>query len=924
MLWVAVGTQGPLSPPTDTEGNTYALAVSDLGSGAIYYATSAKAGANTVTCNPGGSANLHCHIAELTGLTFSPLDQVAQSSSTTPPCSISTAAATGQASEWIGALFYAGNNNPLSAGTGYDVLQANTSVVNAALSEGRTVTTMGVQTATCGAQNGVFVGQMITTFRIAGNGPDVSGLSPSSGPVGTSVTISGINFGATQGSSTVSFNGTLATPTSWSNTAIMVAVPTGATTGPITVTTAAGTSPGVVFTVFVPPTINALSPVAGPVGGSVTILGNSFGATQGNGTVSFNGTLATPSSWNNTAIVVPVPVGATTGNVVVTANGLTGNGVLYTVTDGVTPSITGLSRNSGPIGASVTITGTGFAPVQGSSVVNFNGTTAAPTSWSDTQIVVPVPLFATSGNIVVLVGGLASNGVPFTVLPTPSITSLTPNSGTVGSSIVIAGTNFGDTPGTSTVTFNGTTATATAWSASSITATVPAGSTTGNVVVTVNGVGSSGVNFTVLTPPSITSLTPNSGAVGSSIVVAGTNFGATQGTSTVKFNGTTATATAWSASSITATVPAGATTGNVTVTVGGIASNGVTFTVVSAPSISSLSATSGPVGAVITITGTSFGATQGNGGVTFNGSAGAVSSWGNASVTVTVPNGATTGNLVVIAAGGVASAGVVFTITQAPFINSLNPVSGATGTQVSVIGINFGSTTGTVKFNGVAAQNPLWGPVQILALVPDAATSGPVTVTTSGGTQSVNSIQFTVVPTITSLQPTAEAINAVITINGSGFGDQQGTSTVTFGATASGPITSWTHNKITVTVPNTLAAGAANVVVTVNGQATTPQPFTVVPGVTGLTLHQGPRQVGFVVTGTNFGNQQPADSKVNIGALTLTVLNWTANGITVQVPANATLGTNGNVVITVGVSTGGQAAQGSNNAFSVTNAFTCP
>jgi chitodextrinase len=67
--------------------------------------------------------------------------------------------------------------------------------------------------------------------------------------------------------------------------------------------------------------------------------------------------------------------------------------------------------------------------------------------------------------------------------------------------------------------------------------------------------------------------------VGAAVTITGTNFGATQGTSTVKFNGTTATPTSWSATSITTQVPAGATTGNVVVTVGGVASNGIGFTV---------------------------------------------------------------------------------------------------------------------------------------------------------------------------------------------------------------------------------------------------------------------------------------------------------------------------------------------------------
>src|SRR5207302_953137 len=75
--------------------------------------------------------------------------------------------------------------------------------------------------------------------------------------------------------------------------------------------------------------------------------------------------------------------------------------------------------------------------------------------------------------------------------------------------------------------------------------------------------------------PSITSLNPTSGLVGASVTITGANFGATQGTSAVTFNGIAATPTSWSATSITAAVPSGATTGNVVVSVGGVASNGV-------------------------------------------------------------------------------------------------------------------------------------------------------------------------------------------------------------------------------------------------------------------------------------------------------------------------------------------------------------
>jgi len=87
--------------------------------------------------------------------------------------------------------------------------------------------------------------------------------------------------------------------------------------------------------------------------------------------------------------------------------------------------------------------------------------------------------------------------------------------------------------------------------------------------------------MTVLGPPSITSLSPSSGAVGTLVTITGTNFGSTEGSSTLTFNGTVATTIlSWSPTSIVAIVPAGAITGNVVVTVGGVASSGFAFMVI--------------------------------------------------------------------------------------------------------------------------------------------------------------------------------------------------------------------------------------------------------------------------------------------------------------------------------------------------------
>lgn len=80
----------------------------------------------------------------------------------------------------------------------------------------------------------------------------------------------------------------------------------------------------------------------------------------------------------------------------------------------------------------------------------------------------------------------------------PTITSFTPNIGSIGTSVTITGTNFSTTPGNNTVRFNGTTSVVMASTATSITTTVPTGATTGKISVTVAcNTATSTNNFTV-------------------------------------------------------------------------------------------------------------------------------------------------------------------------------------------------------------------------------------------------------------------------------------------------------------------------------------------------------------------------------------------------------------------------------------------
>ncbi|WP_299530174.1 IPT/TIG domain-containing protein [Ulvibacterium sp.] len=80
--------------------------------------------------------------------------------------------------------------------------------------------------------------------------PTISGISPSSGVVGTEVTISGTNFSSTGSQNEVEFNGITAAVKSASATQLVVDVPADATTGQVSVTVNGRTAVGASFTVL--------------------------------------------------------------------------------------------------------------------------------------------------------------------------------------------------------------------------------------------------------------------------------------------------------------------------------------------------------------------------------------------------------------------------------------------------------------------------------------------------------------------------------------------------------------------------------------------------------------------------------------------------------------------------------------------------
>jgi hypothetical protein len=143
----------------------------------------------------------------------------------------------------------------------------------------------------------------------------------------------------------------------------------------------------------------------------------------------------------------------------------------------------------------------------------------------------------------------------------PVLESFTPTSGKAGVEVTIGGMGFANVTG---VTIGGVPASSfTVDSDTQIRVVVPAGATTGKVVITTGGGTTASVlDFDVTedpVPPSIDAFSPASGPIGTEVTIKGAGLGAT---TAVTFNGVAASSfTIDSATQIRAIVPAGATNG---------------------------------------------------------------------------------------------------------------------------------------------------------------------------------------------------------------------------------------------------------------------------------------------------------------------------------------------------------------------------
>jgi hypothetical protein len=588
------------------------------------------------------------------------------------------------------------------------------------------------------------------------------------------------------------------------------------------------------------------------------------------------------------------------------------------------PVVSGVvDSDDGPLGGGTSVTICG-ADLDGATAVSFGLNSGTIISDSDDQITAVSPAGdAGTVDVTVTTPGGTSQPTPddqFTYDAPPTVTGITPTSGAADGigTVAISGTNL---IGATEVEFGETQGYIESASAGGIVARFPAGTGGDSVQVTVITPGGMAVapeNFVYLSPPVITSISPDSGpqAGGTILTIHGTGL-----ENAVQVNGVLPSAflmdtdTEIQIRTLSATNPgpfnirveAGDTTSAVT--------PADVFTYVPRPVVSGVSPGSGPTaGGTVVISGTDLGGAT---AVDFGPNAGTIDAdfqpnpvsqptlWqliatapmgtaGLVNVTATTTGGtsavSTDDQFDYIAAPIVVSAGVP---QGGHLVPASGPLSGGTKVRIEGYYLNgatqvlFGQTPGTILGHtapGVAGT--------ILAESPAATTAGTVdvTVVTPGGTTAIvpaDQFTYSPLPVIDSLTPNVGPYEGgtTVTIQGEGL---DGATAVDFGANPA-TIVSDQPTELVVTSPAGALGDAEVTVTTPGGTSFTPFfaaafYYEVLPAVvTGVTPSSGQPAGGDTVTiaGTNLLGA----TAVEFGAVAGTIVSDTATQIVATNPA---------------------------------------
>lgn len=721
-----------------------------------------------------------------------------------------------------------------------------------------------------------FTGTVTNGFEYRELPPTLASIAPTFGVIGGGDTITLTGTGFLVGVS-VTINGVVcASVNRISATSVECVTPVSLTEGAkdVVVTNTDGQSAVLTgaFTYQGPPTIASVSPPGGPTAGgnTITITGTNYRAGLA---VNVGGQVCDSIAINSLTELTCVPrahaVGAT--DIVITNTDLqsvTGTGV-YLYADA--PTVGSTSPDGGPAAgnATVRVIGTNF---QSGATITFDGDPCAPVTFvSATELDCVTPAHVLGAVTVEVTNPdtqVGSLGNAYTYRLPPTLSSVSPAGGTTagGTAIVLTGTDF---MAGATVTIDSVACTVTAETPpTSITCTTPAHAAGAFDVSVTNPDGQTSTltnGFTYLAPPTVASVSPNSGALAGNTTVTVTGTGFFNG-ATVDFGGSAcATVLVTSSTTLTCITSAHA-AGAVTVTVTNIDGQsggaGSAYSYSPAPAITAISPGAGALAGntTVTITGTDFvnGAT-----VDFGGSPCAVtstaatqivcttSSHAAGAVDVTVTNPDTQDD---VSSGG-------YTYQPTPTITGVSPggISTSGGNTLTLSGTGFVAGADVV-IGGVACVVTALTSTSIDCTTGVHAAGVADIVVTNDDTQSAtltSGVTYLDPPTITGVSPTTGPLagGGTLTVSGTNFF----TGAVVEINGISCPVLTQSGTEITCTIPADVG-GAHDVVVTnVDGEAVTlPGGYTHQPRptVTSVAFNAGAVSGGTTVTvnGSDFLN----------------------------------------------------------------------
>ena len=523
------------------------------------------------------------------------------------------------------------------------------------------------------------------------------------------------------------------------------------------------------------PVMERVRPSAGPPGSQIQLIGRHFGYQSQVflGDQQLRVVDRRPNRWT-----LEVPAGARSGPILLRTRQGTYSGPRFRVTAArPTPQISGLEPASGPPGSEVTIVGANFASRLGDNQVTLAGDRVVVRSATPSEIRVLVPTDASSGPFQVRVDGApaVAESPRFEVSVGLTVTAVEPPRAPAGADVVLRGSGFSPRRNHNRVTLAGRRVRVRRATPTELLVSLPPrGVASGRFEVAVRGAGTTtSPPFEIAEPVVVRSFAPASGPPGVDVVIQGSGFGRDIRQVQVSIGQQPLRIRSVTPSAIRVRVPRGASSGPFTVSVGGLAaSSDRAFQLLRPLEVASFEPQSGGPGTEVTIHGQGFSPSPNENVVTLGDVRQRVLAASPEELRVQVVQ-APSAPFEVEAHGDRDRSPRPFLFAAPPSISGFSPPQGPPGTEVTIEGSGFGTSTNLVRatlgrsrLRVVSVQDD-----RLLVRIPRRARSGRISVEvgTRGGTVTGTEFRIGAQQRVGGLSPDSGLVGSELVIRGENF-----------------------------------------------------------------------------------------------------------------------------------------------------------